>query len=616
MDRLSGRRTAAAVLAALGAVVLCIQAAKPRVKLVRDDRAGTLAVLIGGREALVYRYGADLDLAHYWPLRSPSGQNMLVEKTEPYPHHRSFWFADTVRLQGEERDSSFYNALTSGVRTITGDFGPPFRDRVRHLSFPKLESVKDGAVVEADLVWETDGRPVLDEHRRLVVRSLGDGEYLLDLTWTLVAAHGDVLFKSDDVHYAWPYLRLAAAWSGDKGGKIVADSGAAGQEATNLKPALWIDYSNTVEGRTEGIAVFQWPDGREHRFLTREYGTFGPRRSDELSGKPFTLIKGESLTQRVGVLVHKGDIASGRVRERYEEYVKGAPRPVTALVEDAAAGTLTVTDAKKPVLTYRFGDQLAAGLDEKQVRSCYIHPLYSLDGEVLTADFPADHLHHHGVFWAWPSVKVRDAATQTWQPAEPSLRQRFVKWIAKDVVGREARLAVENDWILGGKEKVAKETVALVVHEATSLGRAIDVEIVLRPIGGPIELRGAAEENKGYGGLCLRSAPLLKGAAMTTDAGPLFADSTGKPLRWADLSTPDLGVAVFVSLDHPGSPVPWLVRNSYAGILNPSWPALAGAMLAPGVPVSLRYRLYVHRGDVVSGRVKEAYEAYAAGREF
>jgi hypothetical protein len=248
---------------------------------------------------------------------------MLVRKTEPYPHHRSFWFADTVRLEGEERDASFYNALTSGVKTATGEYGPPFRDRIRHKSFSRLKAAGDRAVVESELVWETDGRPILDERRRLVVHSLGGGEYLLDLTWTLAAAHGDVAFTSDGVHYAWPYLRLDTAWSGEKGGKITSDSGASGQEATNMKLALWIDYSNTVEGLTEGVAVFQWPDGKEHRYLTREYGTFGPRRPDDRSGRPFTLKKGESLVQRVGVLVHSGDAASGRVRERYEKYVKG-----------------------------------------------------------------------------------------------------------------------------------------------------------------------------------------------------------------------------------------------------------------------------------------------------
>jgi hypothetical protein len=328
MDRLNEgggpARRAALLLIGSAALILSACGAKPQVSLVRDDASGTLAVLIGGREVLVYQYGRSLDLAHYWPMRSPSGKNMLIEKSEPYPHHRSFWFADTVRPEGGERDVSFYNALYGGVKTEAGGYGPPFRDRIRHVSFTRLDSAAGRAEIGAELAWEMDGgRPVIDERRFLIVHGLGGGEYLLDLTWTLTASGEDVHFRSDDVHYAWPYLRLDPAFSGEKGGRITSDTGATGQEATNMKPALWIDYSNTVEGVTEGVAVFQWPDGRDHRFLTREYGTFGPRRPDDQSGKPFTLKKGESIVQRVGVLVHKGDVAGGRVGERYEKYVGG-----------------------------------------------------------------------------------------------------------------------------------------------------------------------------------------------------------------------------------------------------------------------------------------------------
>ncbi len=314
---------AAFLLLFLFLAALCACAARPRVTWARDDAAGTLAVFVGGREAFVFRYGPDLDLPHYWPLRSPGGRNMLVQKTEPYPHHRSFWFADTVRAEGGDRDLSFYNALYSGTGTGSGDHAPPFRERVRLVDFPKIEAKNDRAEIAAELAWESDGRPVIRERRVLVVRSLGEGEYLLDLSWTLTPAAGDVAFVSDDVHYAWPFLRLDTAWSGESGGRITSDSGATGQEATNMKPALWIDCSNTVDGETAGVAVFQFPDGKEHRWLTREYGCFGPRRPDDRSGRPFTLRRGESLSQRAGVLVHRGDVAGGKVGERYGKYVRG-----------------------------------------------------------------------------------------------------------------------------------------------------------------------------------------------------------------------------------------------------------------------------------------------------
>jgi hypothetical protein len=316
----------------VASLALCLAVAAPawagaqKIALHHDDAAGRLAVLIGGHEALVYQYAPTLDLPHYWPLNSPGGKSMLVEKTEPYPHHRSFWIADSVRLNGG-REVSVYNGLYTGVKTGEKDFGPPFRDHVHHIRFTHVDAVGPRAAINAELVWEMDGSvPVVKETRRLRVEALGDGEYFLDLSFTLTAAHGDVEFVSNQVHYAWPFLRLETRWSGDAGGRLTSDTGAEGEEATNLKPARWLDYSNTVEGETAGVAVFQWPDGLEHRWLTRKYGCFGPRRPDDRSGKPFALEKGESITQRVGVLVHRGDIATGKVAERYRLYTKGKGR--------------------------------------------------------------------------------------------------------------------------------------------------------------------------------------------------------------------------------------------------------------------------------------------------
>ena len=39
-------------------------------------------------------------------------------------------------------------------------------------------------------------------------------------------------------------------------------------------------------------------------------------------------------------------------------------------------------------------------------RSDYIHPLYGLNGEMLTRDWPnGGHPHHRAIFWAWPEVE-------------------------------------------------------------------------------------------------------------------------------------------------------------------------------------------------------------------
>lgn len=281
-----------------------------------------------------------------------------------------------------------------------------------------------------------------------------------------------------------------------------------------------------------------------------------------------------------------------------------------AFTEDSAAGTLTLSEGKVNILTYCFGDQLKSGLDPKHTRSCYIHPLYSLGGQMLTDDFPADHLHHHGLFWTWPVVMTRGQDTQTWHPVTPSLRQHFVRWVKRKAEKNTAILAFENVWKLGGKEIVARETVILRVHPADNVSRAIDLELKIQAVGGPLELHGAPDQNKGYGGLCLRGAQMFKGAELTTDQGVLKKDSTNVPFRWADMSTERLGVAIFVSPDHPDFPTTWLIRNSYAGILNASWPGLKATVLQPDNPVILRYRISIHRGDAEAGRVRQAYEEY------
>jgi len=300
-----------------------VAAAAPasQVALRQGEAAGRVEVLVDGNVAFAYRYGPEIDLPYY-VLFSPTGKQLTVERTEPYPHHRCFWFADTVQLEGK-RKVSFYNAWYS--RLAKDDPKSPFNDWIQHLSFDPKATNGPRAVIETKLQWLMDRSvPVLDESRLMTTRALGNGEYVLDLTFVVRASHGDVTFLSDAVHYAWPYLRMTPEFSVEKGGTITNSEGGANQKETNMKEAAWVDYSNTVDGAAEGVAVFSHPDNEHpHKWLTRDYGCFGPRRVDEKSGKPFVLKKGESLSQRVGVLVHRGDVKSGSVAERYEQYVKG-----------------------------------------------------------------------------------------------------------------------------------------------------------------------------------------------------------------------------------------------------------------------------------------------------
>ena len=67
--------------------------------------------------------------------------------------------------------------------------------------------------------------------------------------------------------------------------------------------------------------------------------------------------------------------------------------------------SLRVLDGDQPVLNYNFGVVTGENVPEnerRRTRACYVHPVWDLDGEILTDDFPKDHYHHRGLFWGWP----------------------------------------------------------------------------------------------------------------------------------------------------------------------------------------------------------------------
>lgn len=297
--------------------------ANDRIELKQNDAQAQLAIFIDGKEAMVYQYGKQWDLTHFYPVRSPSGKLLTVQKTEPYPHHRSIWFADTVRLAGCEQ-VSFYNAYRS-PRMDPEDPHSPYRNRIRHTGFLPRHVKNDRAQLGMTLVWEMDGDvPVLHEKRDMRVVALEDGEYFVDLTFTVTAQYGEVEFLSDWSHYAWPYVRMHPQFSEQKGGQMVNSEGGVSESEVMGKTALWVDYVNTVEGVTEGLAIFSHKDNPQpHKWFNRGYGTFGPRREDERSGKPFTLKQGNSLVRRVGILVHRGDTEAAHIADHYEKYVAG-----------------------------------------------------------------------------------------------------------------------------------------------------------------------------------------------------------------------------------------------------------------------------------------------------
>lgn len=301
-----------------------------RVAVDIDDEAHRLTVTIDGQIAFVYCYGPLVDLPHFDPFNSPSGRAMTVKITEPYPHHRSFWVAEErVQLEGRSEKANIYTSLYSGVKDKGESEWPvaPYTRRVKHVEFSRVKTAGDSAEFQERLTWLDGDVKLLDELRHYRVRALDEGEYFLDFAFQLKAEYGDITIRRDSSHYAIPYIRMNDTFNVQKGdGRIVNSEGGVNQAGTHNKKANWVDYSAPRgEGNEwEGIACFIHPSRNPpHLWLTRDYGTWGPRGPEGFHNAQFTIPEDDTYDQRVGLLIHNGNATTGNVARRYQAYKAG-----------------------------------------------------------------------------------------------------------------------------------------------------------------------------------------------------------------------------------------------------------------------------------------------------
>jgi Methane oxygenase PmoA len=297
--------------------------------------------------------------------------------------------------------------------------------------------------------------------------------------------------------------------------------------------------------------------------------------------------------------------------------LRAAPRANAAAFafHDKDEKSLALDEGQRPVLVYNHGtivNEKVPAKDVRRSRACYIHPLYGLDGEVLTDDFPKDHYHHHGVFWTWPHVEIDGKQYDLWM--NKGIRPEFVVWLGRQAGPLAAALGVENGWFVGDK-KVMVERVWIRAGHSDGKTRAVDLDMTWIPVDRPITLRGA--EGKSYGGLTVRFAVRnQKQSTITVPTGTPKEDLPDTPLPWADMTASfaggkgPSGAAIFVPLDQPDYPPTWLTRHY--GPLCIGWPGVHGKTFPPGRPIHLAYRLWIHSGAVSGEELERAYAAYAA----
>lgn len=278
--------------------------------------------------------------------------------------------------------------------------------------------------------------------------------------------------------------------------------------------------------------------------------------------------------------------------------------------------SLLIQEGDKPVLSYNYQPVAPpAELDQTRwARACYIHPLYGIDGDVITQDFPSDHLHHRGIFWAWPHTHYGDRRMDLWlhEDCEP----RFERWVHKDIRPDAAEVEVENAWVFKDSPAtpIVRENIQFIVRPADAQSRAIDFRLRFTNVSDKdVSFLGAT--GKGYGGFCLRPDANRPGLEFTTALGPQKEDSLFIQTPWADQSSrtaangPYSGTAIFQNPANPGYPHPgWILR--YYSFLGASWPHEQTEILPPGKTVELKYRVFIHKGTAEEAKVADAFKAY------
>lgn len=271
------------------------------------------------------------------------------------------------------------------------------------------------------------------------------------------------------------------------------------------------------------------------------------------------------------------------------------------------------------VLVYRAAETSLSGLFK---RANYIHPLYGLDGTVITEDFPEDHKHHRGVFWAWHQLYIGETRIgDGWELKD--IRWEVVSLEEIHSLGAQKTLKTEVLWKsplwkdhLGNEKPLVMETTSIAVYPKKGTYRAVDIQIELVAMEPDMRL-GGSEDEKGYGGFSVR---------MQLPEDIQFLDTNGKvtpqnlPVDgngWlAFMGTMDVSgnatqLVIIPHKDNPGYPNPWILRSK-ASMQNAVYPN-PGAVAVPlsmVKPTRMNYRLLISDGSLTTDSIIELQNSF------
>jgi len=245
-------------------------------------------------------------------------------------------------------------------------------------------------------------------------------------------------------------------------------------------------------------------------------------------------------------------------------------------------------------------------------RCNYIHPLYGADGSRLTEDFPADHLHHRGIFWAWHQILINNKLiSDGWELKNFQQKVTSVEFMLKNGTGL---LNTTSEWKSplweNGSKAFLKEETKITIHPKTENFRRIDFEIHLKALTDRLSI-GGSDDEKGYSGFTAR---------LKLPANVLFTDEKGtvEPMNTAveagnaiNVSGAFLsggkqgGVVIWSDPSNPAPSTSWILRKT-GSAQNVAFPGRKPVAIPFDQPLVLKYSLLVYQGSMNQKQIKKA----------
>lgn len=245
----------------------------------------------------------------------------------------------------------------------------------------------------------------------------------------------------------------------------------------------------------------------------------------------------------------------------------------------------------------------------------YLHPCYDLKGDTFTEEFPEDHPHHRGIFWAWHQIYINDKRIgDGW----------MMDNISMDVISATTTLDTDqaqlNTHVLWkssafqNRNPFVEEHTSIIVHSQQPDVRKIDFEISLKALVPGVQI-GGSDDIKGYGGFCAR-IKLPKNLIFTSAKGQAIPIE-GQVIAgaWMDFSwydstrQADGGLAILCHPTTPNYPAPWILRQT-GSMQNIVFPGAERIEISMEKPRVLRYRLIVHNGSTIKADIAALQSEY------